>query len=527
MKTFVHPIGAYSTLLTKKITLSCCLVTICGLLAQSQVSFNVQPSGGTICTGTTITFTTSATGTGTVSYQWEESIDGGNSWVPLSEGSSTNPGSPAIGVYTGTNGPALTITRVPSSMHNYNYRTVATAGGSSLPSNQATLNVGPNITLDESSATRCPATSSNLTAPPAPGVSYQWEVSNDNGISWASVNNGPDATGVVYTGAATASLVISSLTPAIDNYLYRYHADDGSGCQVISGNIIQRVPSLATVDALTAPTAMAGGNTTIPVSVTAGTGPFSYRWQVSTSASAPYVYSNLSDNATYSGTTSSTLTITNVTPAMFNYRYRPTVRNAGNCATGNIAAVQIGMLTVLPVRLQTFGAHKLNNGVKLWWQVDPAFAARAYYVQKSTDGHSFSDIGLVNGQTGKSSYHFIDDEESKGTVQYRLRMMDIDGTNIYSSIALLTTNVAANRIELRPSVTNAASTSLFITLERRTTIAVTMADIMGRVQFQQTIQLDKGTHVVPIDIAAVSTGIYYVRITSDKAIIKVLPLVKQ
>ncbi|WP_219845010.1 hypothetical protein, partial [Flavobacterium columnare] len=83
--------------------------------AGSLASITTQPSDKTISFGANATFTAVVTtGSGTTSYQWQESQDNGTNWTNISNG----------GVYSGATTASLTLTAPPVSMNNYQYKLV-------------------------------------------------------------------------------------------------------------------------------------------------------------------------------------------------------------------------------------------------------------------------------------------------------------------------------------------------------------------------------------------------------------------
>ena len=514
--------------LFKEITLSCCLIMFLTTIARSQASLNPSlPSNTKICTGTNATFSVAATASGTITYQWQESTDGGTTWNNLIENTTTG-SNPATGIYTGTTGPVLTITRAPSTMNGNKYQSIVSVNGiNSIASNQATLNVGPDVSLDDVTATNCPGTSATLNTASAAGVSYQWQVSSNGGGSWTNITDGADASGVTYTGGVTGVLTISPLTTSIDGYLYRYVANDGLGCVITSGVTTQKVPTLA---AFTLPpagsiTASVGSSVSIPATITAGTGPFSYQWQVATGAGS---YTNiLSSNTAYSGATTSTLTILSVTTTTYTNRYRVTVKNAGNCITASSSFAQVSTNVVLPLELETFTAQKQGSAsVKLLWTVSGLHAGESYTAEGSTDGYSFIGRGFVNGQGGKTSYSFLDTDAGNSFTFYRIKMTDQDGGAVYSHVVRVAENDIANRIELRPSITADGFTSLYTVLVQNESVVLTVTDVTGRLQWSQSVKLEKGEYYTPLNVSRLNKGIYYVHVTSSDGISKALPFVK-
>lgn len=496
-----------------------------GLATAGRSQAPISPTLANVCTGTNASFSVTATG-GTITYQWQESTDGGITWNNLIENSTTG-ANPANGIYTGTTSSTLTITRAPSTMNGNKYRNlVSVNGGSAVASNVAVLNVGPDVNLDATTTTNCPNTSNTINTAGASGVTYQWQVSTNSGISWANVIAGTDPSGAVYT-VNTTSLVISSLTNAIDGYEYRYIANDGSGCIVTSGATTQKVPALAvfTLPAAGSIVANVGDAISIPVTVTAGTSPFTYQWQVAVGTGA---YSSiLTSNTSYTGATSSTLGIPSVTTAMYSNKYRVIMKNAGGCTSASAAFVQIGVGVPLALNITSFTAEKLDGSdVKLSWMVDATHTAQSFAIQRSTDNTFYTEVGSVPGEQGKTAYSFIDAGVTSPDIQYRLKAVDQGGASVYSSVVKLSNDSVALRIGLRPSFTASGFTSLYTALGKNETLQLTVTDIMGRVQFSKMLILGQGETYTTLDVSRLSKGIYYVRVSSLDGVSQTLSFVK-
>jgi len=496
------------------------------LVPASRSQAPISPVLAKICTGTNVSFSVTAAG-GNITWQWQESTDGGITWNNLAENATTGV-NPANGIYTGTTSSVLMITRAPSTMNGNKYRNnVSVNGAGAVASNVAVLNVGPDVNLDATTTTNCPATSNTINNAGTAGVTYQWQVSTNSGTSWTSVVAGSDPSGVSYT-INTGSLVISALTNAIDGYQYRYIANDGAGCIVTSAATTQKVPALA---AFTLPgagtiTANVGDAVNIPVTITAGTAPFTYQWQVAVGTGA---YSNiLNSNTSYTGPTTGTLGIPGVTTATYTNKYRVIIKNAGGCTSASASFAQIGLPVTLPVTISSFTAEKLaGTAVRLSWIVDASNIPQSFTVERSTaNTSSFTGIGSVKGESGTAEYSFIDAGVNSPDVQYRLKTSGQGGLSVYSTVVRLSNDVAGRHISLRPSFTASGSASLYTVLDKNETIQLTITDVMGRVQFSGLLKLGPGENYTPLNVSRLSKGIYYVRASSLDGISQVLPFVK-
>lgn len=116
-----------------------------------------QPANVTICAGANPTFSAAATtGVGSLTYQWQLSVNGGTSWSNL----------------TGATGTSFAQTNVPVGQNGYQFRVVATAGCGSVNSTGGilTVNAYPEITFVPQEQACVSDPSFTLSASPAGGT---------------------------------------------------------------------------------------------------------------------------------------------------------------------------------------------------------------------------------------------------------------------------------------------------------------------------------------------------------------------
>ncbi len=110
--------------------------------------------------------------------------------------------------------------------------------------------------------------------------------------------------------------------------------------------------------------------------------------------------------------------------------------------TSNIASVTINYptLIILPVKLVSFSAMLNTDKVDLKWTTSSEKNASHFSIEKSSDGISFSETGLVFaiGNTSETmNYSFTDENiniSQARVIYYRLRSVDIDGKSELSQI---------------------------------------------------------------------------------------------
>jgi hypothetical protein len=149
----------------------------------------LQPVNQSVIAGQTATFTTAATGSPTLTVQWELSSNGGATWVSISGATSTT--------YSFT---------AQATDNGKQYHAVFTNSVGSATTNPATLmlNTVPVITIQPINQTVNTGQKASFTAAASgnPTPTVQWQVSSNNGNTWTNIAG---ATSTTYSFTAQAA----------------------------------------------------------------------------------------------------------------------------------------------------------------------------------------------------------------------------------------------------------------------------------------------------------------------------------
>lgn len=168
-----------------------------------------------------------------------------------------------------------------------------------------------------------------------PSPTLQWQESRDSGATWSDLANVG-----IYSGVTTTILRLGGITSAMDGYRYRCVATNSVAATPSNVGVlnVQYAPSFTVHPANSfAPT---GGGTSFTVTATGNPTP-TLQWQISTTAGGG-TFTNLSNNATYSGVTTPTLTISGATTGLNNFRYRAVATNSISSANSGFAVLTVG-----------------------------------------------------------------------------------------------------------------------------------------------------------------------------------------
>jgi hypothetical protein len=176
---------------------------------------------------------------------------------------------------------------------------------------------------------------------------------------------------------------------------------------------------------------------------------------------------------------------------------------------------------VLPVKFSGFGAELQNTSVSLKWGVATEDNVTRYEIQKSIDGHEYSNIGLVNA-TGQTSYSFIDTRPST-TAYYRIKSVDVNGRYTYSPIATVKEGKSMIQLKAFPSPFTKSLSVQHATAGAGSLITISSED--GRLI--KSIAPIIGTQQTPIDLSTTKAGLYLIRFNNNNGTTETLKVVKQ
>jgi hypothetical protein len=434
--------------------------------AAATLTVNYAPSVTTDPTSTTVTaggsasFTITDDGRPTPAVKWQVSSDNGSTYGDLSDVTLAD-GTVVSGSTTTT----LSLSNVAADLNGFVYRAkLSNSVQSGVTSNGATLTVqyAPSVTTQPSSTSVAQSSTATFTAAasgnPAPAV--EWDYSSD-GTSFTPLSDG-SFNGATVSGSATGTLTVSNATAALDGYLF----------EAVFTNTFSGTPHTATSNAAALSVTHAPSVTTQPTSteVAAGTSAQftaaasgnpspGVQWQVSTNGGTSY--GNLTDGNGVSGSSTGTLTLSNVTSTMNGNLYRAVFTNSAGSTNSNGAALAVDFApgvttqptstTVTAGNTATFTAAASGN---------PAPAVQWSY---SSDGTHFTALadGSSNGATVSGS--------ATGTLTVSSATAALDGylfeavfTNTFGGTThTAISNAATLTVDFAPGVTtNPTSTEV-------------------------------------------------------------------
>lgn len=380
-----------------------------------------QPAGASICENKDASFSVTATGSG-LTYQWYVDQNDGAGYVALAD----------TAIYSGSASPVLTLTSVPVRYNNYRYRvTVTGTCAPAVSSNIVTLNVTVVTSIlkqpEDSTVCEFSAVSFSTDAVGA-NLSFRWQV--NTGSSWSDVSNNG-----IYMGAGTNELTIFGATRLMNGYRYRVIIGSDCSADITSGEALLTVNTSPVITNQPVNVKSCPGSTATFTVGADGSG-LDYQWQVNSGTG----FNDVTDGGNYSGTGTSSFTISNLSLAMNGYLVRVVVSGACPPPVYSSYAV-LNVYSEPSILVQPVDAEVCEfSSVIYYSQVYTTGAGETmqWQVNQGTGWTNISEGGIYSGTLGPQLVISSATIPMSGW-RYRLQITGPCGT-YYTNAVLLTVN---------------------------------------------------------------------------------------
>jgi subtilisin-like proprotein convertase family protein len=398
--------------------------------------------------------------------------------------------------YTGT--PVTTVYAMPPTTTTYT-ATATVAGCTSAPASvTVTVNQLPAITVQPQalSAPVCPGFNVNYSVTATgTGLTYQWQISTDNGTTWTNlVNNGTQ-----YAGVTTSTLTLLNVQTTQNGHRFRVIVSGVCPPPVTSSSVTLVVATPPTITTQPANlTVCAGVNATFTVVATGVPAPNIYQWQVSTNGGVTWT------NLTTGGSYTPTLTVSPTTTALNGNRYRVIVTNScGQNVTSNAAILTVNPLPVV-------------SATDLWNRRICISDTLVPLVGTPTGG-SWSGIGV-------SGFNFVPSATAVGTYTLTYTFTNSFGCTVSDTTKAIVVDcperirlLRDNAVILFPNP-NGGQFNIRINSVLYNYLGMNVYTSTGQLVSQKTFSGLAYGRVVPIDLTHLPSGTYMVKFFYDDGI---------
>lgn len=208
----------------------------------------------------------------------------------------------------------------------------------------------------------------------------------------------------------------------------------------------------------------------------------------------------------------------NGTTTTFTYRLQD---NGFSPLFSNTATVTINFSlgAVLPVVLKYFTAQLNNSKVDLKWATSTEINASHFVIERSYNGSDFTDIATVmayGNTTEEKTYQFADNSfaADKVVVYYRLRQVDADGKQDYSSTRIIRTGKQNQNTVTILTFPNPVNSELRVTIPANwQNKKVTYELFNANGQAVRKIETGSSSQIETMNVSNLNRGFYVVKVT--------------
>jgi hypothetical protein len=212
-----------------------------------------------------------------------------------------------------------------------------------------------------------------------------------------------------------------------------------------------------------------------------------------------------------------------------NTNYIDTLYSVANSSNGNGdptgdqwnfgAKFPVVVLDVIPVELTSFTAEQTASGILLKWTTASELNNSGFNIERLSSNF-WEDIGFVNGfgtTTSAKQYSFTDNSPLSGSIYYRLKQLDFDGSFTYSNEIEINFNGVVSDFVLEQNYPNPFNPSTQISWQSAAGSHQTLKvfDVLGN---EVAVLVDEfreaGDHEINFNSTGLSSGIYYYTLTT-------------
>ncbi len=285
-----------------------------------------------------------------------------------------------------------------------------------------------------------------------------------------------------------------------------------------------RIYKFASTAAVTAPTALTA-EVTSP-------GNINLNWLDNSDNENGFIIERMDNGGSYSEVAtvgSNITTYDDVVTQVVDYKYRVKAYNGTDSSGYSNEACVSSSIVPVELSLFTIEISKNESSVLLKWETASEKNNRGFEIERNLHGilGNWATIGFVEGNgttTEKSFYSYADDFSQysyNGSLQYRLKQFDFDGTFNYSGVVTIDLNVIRKDYHLQQNYPNPfnPSTSIRFNVPEESKVKIEIVNSLGEVVTELVNEIKQsGFYDQVWNASNYSSGVYYVRMKAESLV---------
>lgn len=191
-------------------------------------------------------------------------------------------------------------------------------------------------------------------------------------------------------------------------------------------------------------------------------------------------------------------------------------------ADGAANAIQVQKTSTgvtLPIAFTDVNAVIKNNAAQISWKVVNEQGIKEYQVERSTDGHSFTKIHTIAGNTTATNintYVWVDATPLQGANYYRIKSIDMSGQPNYTSIVRLKFGKLNGTFAVFPNPVYGSYFNVSISNQPSGNYTLQLVNGAGQVIYSSLINHNGGSTIERISIPKkIERGVFRLQISTE------------
>ena len=176
----------------------------------------------------------------------------------------------------------------------------------------------------------------------------------------------------------------------------------------------------------------------------------------------------------------------------------------------------------LPVTLHEFTARREGAANLLQWEVGSEIDFSHYLVERAGVAGDFTELTTVPATA--SERYFTRDPAPFGLSYYRLKLVDLDGSFVYSPVVSVQ-RAAADELSVYP-VPAGDQASLRLVSARAEQVELQLIDALGRSVYRRVFRTVVGEQAIPLDLSDLPPATYRAVVVGEGGV-RTVPLVRR
>ncbi len=170
----------------------------------------------------------------------------------------------------------------------------------------------------------------------------------------------------------------------------------------------------------------------------------------------------------------------------------------------------------LPIELVSFQAKVANKAVIVEWTTASELNNEWFELERSFDANKFEPVGKIRGAINSTQileYAYTDIINKSGTIYYRLKQIDLNGSFTYSDLTTVNITPLSN-IELYPNPSRGIFSVEYISTQNND-LLIKVYNSKAELIESRSMAAKKGSNRKKVDLKHLDKGIYFIQIIGE------------